>query len=397
MKKGLLLIPFAAILIGVFYFTQAKSPNSTGPTEAPIIEPAKPVDVVKQIEISDGQVYGQVMAAASIDPEVAQKIYDSAKPVYDLAKIRAGKKIVMVYAPDGQQLKKVVYKINSEDELIVDPQDKWKAEVKPIPYEVKIKNVKGEVKTSMYAAALENGIDERAIIDLADAFQWTIDFATDPKVGDTFSMVYEERYLDGAYAMPGRILAGRYVNEGEKSEVYYFKESADNEGYFDKDGNSVQKMFLKAPVQFRYISSGFTNGLRYVSAFSESTHHRAIDYAAALGTPIRAVGDGTVTFAGWSTAGYGNLTSIRHNGTYSTNYAHQSKIIVKRGQKVKQGQVIGYVGSTGYSTGPHLHFEMVKNGIKINPLKEILPPGKALEEQAKSEFLEMAKRYESSL
>ena len=125
--------------------------------------------------------------------------------------------------------------------------------------------------------------------------------------------------------------------------------------------------------------------------------HRAIDYAAPIGTPIRAVGNGTITFAGWSSAGYGYLTKMRHNGTYSTNYAHQSRIAVSVGQKVKQGDVIGYVGSTGYSTGPHLHYEMVKNGAKINPLKEVLPPGKPIKEENKERFFSLLEEYNKLL
>jgi murein DD-endopeptidase MepM/ murein hydrolase activator NlpD len=156
-------------------------------------------------------------------------------------------------------------------------------------------------------------------------------------------------------------------------------------------------MFLKAPVAFKYISSGYTTGTRVVMEIGLSGPHRAIDYAAAIGTPIRAVGDGTVTFAGWSSVGYGYLTSIRHNGTYSTNYAHQSKIAVRVGQKVKQGDIIGYVGSTGYSTGPHLHYEMVKHGAKIDPLKEILPPGKPIAEENQERFFSEKAKYDEML
>jgi murein DD-endopeptidase MepM/ murein hydrolase activator NlpD len=152
-------------------------------------------------------------------------------------------------------------------------------------------------------------------------------------------------------------------------------------------------MFLKAPVEFKYISSGFTTGLRYIEAFNVSTGHRAIDYAAETGTPIRAVGDGTITFAGWDSRGYGNMVSIRHNSTYSTNYAHQSKMAVKNGQKVKQGDIIGYVGSTGFSTGPHLHYEMLKNGAKINPLQEILPPGQPIKEENRERFFGEVEKY----
>ena len=139
-------------------------------------------------------------------------------------------------------------------------------------------------------------------------------------------------------------------------------------------------------------------GKRYISAFHTfSRSHRAIDYAASIGTPIRSVGDGVVTAAYYSRVGYGNLLSIRHNATYSTNYAHLSRFAVRVGQKVKQGQVVGYVGSTGYSTGPHLHFEMVKNGAKINPLREVLPPSKPIKQENKDRFLKIVEKHKKEI
>ena len=363
------------------------------------------LDRKEKIEITANSTYGELMASASTSPSVANEIYQAAKPVYDLVKIRQGRFLELVYDKDDDELKELVYKIDSEDELHVAkalPVDStsteksltnWQAKVVPIAYEVKIKTAQGEIKSSMYQAALDNSIDIRAIIDLADAFQWTIDFAMDPRVGDTFKFVYEERFLDGQYIMPGRILAGKYVNDGTTYEVFYFEESADNKGYFDNQGNSVQKMFLKAPVSFKYISSGYTSGPRYISAFKAYTSsHMAIDYAAAQGTPVRAVGNGKVTYSQYK-SGYGNTLTIRHNETYTTNYCHLSKFAVKRGQSVSQGQVIGYVGSTGYSTGPHLHYEMVKNGAKVNPLKEVMPPGKPIKEENKNRFNDEVKKY----
>jgi len=380
------------------------------------------LDRVAKIEIKEGSTYGALMEEAGIPGHTYMAIYDSSVDIYDLVKIRLGRFVELVYDKDTDELKELRYKIDTEDELhvrnkkyfkednnLVATSSKkqassteiqtgdWVAEIIPIPYEIKVVEKEGTVETSVYMAAINNGVDERAIIDLANAFQWSIDFAMDPRVGDTFKMVYEERYLDGKYIMPGKILAGVYVNDGVEFDVYYFEESEENIGYFDKDGNSVQKMFLKAPVEFKYISSGYTTGNRIVMEFGLHGPHRAIDYAAALGTPIRAVGDGTVTFAGWSSVGYGNLTKIRHNATYSTNYAHQSKFAVKVGQKVKQGQIIGYVGSTGNSTGPHLHFEMVKNGVKINPLKEVLPPGKPIKEENKQRFFDLVKKYNEKM
>ncbi len=398
-----LVLPFVAVSFYWWNMGSAQveeiveTANVSQELENPVVVEKK--DRIASIEIVDGATYGELMKTASISPALAMEIYDASKDVYDLAKIRVGRFINLIFDKETEEFKRLNYQISVEEEVNVDKNDagEWVAEVVAIDYEIREKVAKGEVKSSMYVAALENGIDERAVIELANAFQWTIDFAMDPRVGDKFQFIYEELYLDGEYVMPGMVLAGKYVNDGEEFEVYYFEESEDNKGYFDAEGNSVQKMFLKAPVSFKYISSGFTNGRRYVEAFNVSTGHKAIDYAATLGTPIRSVGNGTVTRAGWSSAGYGNLTSIRHNGTYSTNYAHQSKIAVRVGQKVKQGDIIGYVGSTGFSTGPHLHYEMLKNGVKINPLKEILPPGTPIKEENKARFFEEIKEYQEKL
>ena len=248
----------------------------------------------------------------------------------------------------------------------------------------------------MYESALAQNIDERAVIGFADAFQWTIDFAWEVRQGDTYKFIYEERYLDGEYIMPGQILAGKFVNAGKDLYAFYYQETAENFGYFDEAGNSAERTFLKAPLAFKYITSGFTTGSRYIAAFNIAPGHRAIDYAATFGTPVRAVGDGTVIFAGWD-GSYGYKISVRHNATYTTNYAHLSKFAIKSGQKVSQGQTIGYVGSTGLSTGPHLHYELVKNGTKINPLTEVFPPKEGIKEENKPAYLAVTKDLKEKL
>ena len=170
------------------------------------------------------------------------------------------------------------------------------------------------------------------------------------------------------------------------------------DGYYDLSGESLQRIFLKNPVEFRYISSGYTTGPRYIAEFSAYTSsHRAIDYVAAIGTPVRAVGDGTVTSAGWNSGGYGNLIKLRHNETYGTNYAHLSKIYVQAGQHVTQGDVIGAVGSTGYSTGPHLHYEMVQNGTKINSLTIEFPASDGVAEDKMEEFSQAILKWQEQL
>lgn len=391
-----------------FYYKGNKSEatpvveDSNEPVEK-IVLPEKS-DRVETFKIGAGTTFAELMTnQASTTYSQAMDIYHAAEDVYDLVKVRQGRTINLVYDKDTDKLKELRYNIDSEEELFVTYKETasstyaWVAEKKDIPYEVRERVARGVVESSMYQAAMDHNIDIRAIIELANAFQWSIDFAMDPRKGDTFEFIYEERYLDGKYVMPGQVLAGKYVNAGVELALYYFEESEDNKGFFDKDGNSAQKMFLKAPVEFRYISSGYTTGARKImESHLNGRPHRAIDYAADIGTPIRTVGDGVVTFAGWAT-GYGNFTKIRHNATYSTHYAHQSKFAVKVGDRVKQGDIIGYVGSTGWSTGPHLHFEMVKNGVKINPLKEILPPGKPIKDENKKRYFELVKSYNEKL
>ncbi len=407
--KHLFLFILISSFFGIFYFENQKASGTAADADRinrqPKIEEKIITDKKKNIEIGSGDTYGVLMERAGIGGAIANNIYEAAADKYDLVKIRAGRALELIFEKDSDNLKELVYKIDSEKEVSVRnlkyfggtaTTSAWMAKVKPIDYEVKIVTKEGEVKSSMYAAALENNIDERAIIAFANAFQWTIDFAMDPRIGDKFKFIYEERYLDGKYVMPGKILAGYYINNGKRYEVYYFKETEDNAGYFNAKGNSVQKMFLKAPLAFKYISSGFTTGRRYVTAFNVSTGHRAIDYAAKYGTPIRSVGDGTVIFAGWN-GPYGNMVKIRHNGTYKTQYGHMSRFAVHKGAKVKQGDIIGYVGSTGFSTGAHLHFELVKNGVKINPLKEILPPGKSIKKENRDRFFAKIKKWQKAL
>ena len=221
------------------------------------------------------------------------------------------------------------------------------------------------------------------------------------RTGDYFKFIYEERYLDGEYVMPGDILVAKFINDGREYKAYYLDRAQLDEnnsvgGYYNENGESMQKIFLKAPVSYKYISSGFTTGLRYVQAFDVSTKHRAIDYAAPYGTPIKAVGDGTVVHASWN-GGYGNFISIRHNSTYTTNYAHLSKYAVSYGQKVVQGQTIGYVGSTGFSTGPHVHYEMVKHGTKINPQTEDFPSTDGVAEEDQEAFNKIIEKYKEQL
>lgn len=351
-----------------------------------VVEKEAKIDREELIEVVSGSSFSSLLQDNSFSLTEINEIYQSSLEFYDLKNIKAGRFLKLSYDANSDQLKSLSYEIDGDQELLVNFVDQqYLAQLKKIDYDIVIEQIKGEINNSLYLSTLEAGMDEKSIINLANAFQWTLDFSMDSQKGDVFEVIYEKKYLKGEFKDSNQILAARYINDNKEFQVYYFEENEDNKGFFDEKANSVQKMFLKAPVEFKYISSGFTTGLRYVEAFNVSTGHRAIDYAASIGTPIRAVGDGVVSYRGWK-GSYGNFISIRHNGTYSTNYAHLSGYNIKSGQRVKQGEIIGFVGSTGFSTGPHLHYEMVKNGIKINPLTEVLPPGEAIKEENLDRF-----------
>lgn len=378
--------------------SQIATPSSTAP------EP--PQDIVREVPIKAGETYTALMQKAGVSRQKALAILGAAQPSYDLARIKAGKNIELTFSPE-KELKKLLYRIDTQEQLVAttapakkeaSSSPEWTAKTEPIPYKVETAVASGTVTSSMYRAAQNKNIDIRAIIKLANAFQWTIDFAMETRKGDSFKFIYEKKYLDGEYVRPGKILAAKYINAGKEYQIYYYEESDDNQGYFNEEGKSAQKMFLKAPVNYKYISSGYTTGPRYLAKFRMYTSsHKAIDYAAKTGTPIRSVGNGVVTTAGWNSSGYGYLTAVRHNSTYTTRYAHQSRILVRPGQRVEQGEVIGYVGNTGLSTGPHLHYEMIKYGRKINPLNLELPPAKSISEESMDKFQKAIAPYQKML
>lgn len=387
---------FVLVLFSLLIFNSNKAAEINNySSELAIFEEEIVLDREELLEIKSGSSFSSLLQDYGFSLTEINKIYNSALDVYDFKNIRAGSFIKLIYDANSEKLSSLIYQINNDQELVVGiSESEYQAKIVDIAYDVEIKHLKAEVNHSLYASALQAGMDDKSIINLANAFQWTLDFSMDSQKGDVFELIYEKKFLNNRFKDSGQILAARYINKGKEFQIYYFEENEDNKGFFDENGNSVQKMFLKAPLEFKYISSGFTTGLRYIEAFNVSTGHRAIDYAAPIGTPIRAVGDGLITYAGWN-GPYGNFISIRHNGTYSTNYAHLSRFAVKNGQRVKQGQIIGYVGSTGFSTGPHLHYEMVKNGIKVNPLTEVLPPGEAIKEENLERFYSEISQWQS--
>src|SRR2546426_2236515 len=221
------------------------------------------------------------------------------------------------------------------------------------------------VRSSLFAAADAAGIPDNVAMQLGEVFGGDIDFHRDLRKGDRFTVVYEVHHLAGRPVRPGRVLAAEFVNQGRNYRAVHF-----SGGYYAPDGKNLRKAFLRSPLEFSRVSSGF--GMRRHPIQSTWRTHKGIDYAAPIGTRVRAVGDAVVEYAGVK-GGYGNVVILRHNGQYSTVYAHLSRIAVRRGARIAQSDTIGFVGQTGWATGPHLHYEFRIGGEARNPLSGALP------------------------
>jgi murein DD-endopeptidase MepM/ murein hydrolase activator NlpD len=244
----------------------------------------------------------------------------------------------------------------------------------------------GTIESSLFLSGQDAGMSDALIMGLASIFGWDVDFALDIRQGDAFTVVYEELYLDGEKVGDGNIIAAEFANNNHIYRAYRYTDSNDKTEYYSPDGKSMRKPFMRTPVDLARISSHF-NLKRKHPVLNKIRAHKGVDYAAATGTAIKATGDGKVVHRGRK-GGYGNTIILRHGNTYTTLYAHMSKYARKTGvgSRVKQGQIIGYIGSTGLATGPHLHYEFRVNGVHRNPLKVKLPSAHPLPDSEMDRF-----------
>jgi hypothetical protein len=251
------------------------------------------------------------------------------------------------------------------------------------------RRIEGTVKSSLWGAFEDLGEDPRIALKLADVFAWEIDFVTDPRVGDTFTIVFDELEYPGGEVEIGEVLCSKYVNDGKEHLIFRFDDEEGDPGYYDSNGNSARRVFLKSPLNYRRISSFFSSA-RFHPILKVYRPHYGVDYAAPSGTPIVSIGDGRVVQAGWN-GGFGRYVEIRHNGTYTSCYGHLSRFGdgVSRGARVSQGQVVGYVGSTGLATGPHLDFRIKKFATYVNPLTLDCPRAEPVSAGRMAQFMEV--------
>jgi murein DD-endopeptidase MepM/ murein hydrolase activator NlpD len=341
----------------------------------------------REFKVKSGDNLARLFKRAGIKPQQLDELMKSGEEVKILTKIFP-KDIIRILSDDDGMLQALRYDIDHKSYLIVEREHgALLAKTYNHQIETRHAHANGVIESSLYLAAQEAGISQNIIMELANVFGWDIDFALDIRKGDSFTVLYEELYRNGEKISDGKILAAEFINDGKPYRaVRYTNPQTNNSEYYTPDGKSMRKAFLRTPVNFARISSRFTVN-RYHPVLHKFRSHKGVDYAAKRGTPIYAAGDGKVIFKG-KKGGYGKVMIVQHGSKYTTLYAHlksyNSKL--KTGSKVKQGQTIAYVGSTGLATGPHLHYEFRVNGVHRNPLTVHLPESNPVPKRYLADF-----------
>ena len=303
-----------------------------------------------------------------LDNNETDQAVKAASTVFPLNRLMIGHLFSVERETDGERVTRLTYDINEESRLVVErTAEGFKARVDVFEFDTKLVKVSGTIESSLFEAMADAGESANLAVRLADVFSHQINFVNEVQEGDTFEMVVEKKYLGDDFRRYGDIIAARFVNDGTVFEAFRFVDDKGNAHYFAADGSSLETEFLKAPLNFTRVSSGYTMHRKH-PIFGKVRPHQGVDYAAPRGTPVKALGAGKVTFKGWK-GGYGNTLIIRHSGGIETQYAHLSRFAssLKVGQKVEQGETVAFVGATGTATGPHLDFRVMKNGKFVNP------------------------------
>lgn len=350
--------------------------NNTSVTDNDINEPSAAPVFQARHEVTTGSTVFTLLKTAGISVMDIHDVERVAKPIVDLRNVRKGSAFVISWRDSSQkELTQVEYVASQVKSFIFRKlaDDEWTAESIEKPVEVRKVTFVGNVKSNLWESAENAGMDTSLIGSLAEIFAWQIDFARAVRQGDQWRLTVEQKFVDGQFFAWGNILAAEYKNGEDVYTGVRFPQTGPHASYYFPDGSSLKRMFLKSPIKFARITSRFTNS-RFHPIYKRNQAHNGVDYAAPPGTPIMSVGNGVVAFVGRKGSA-GNMIRIRHNGTYQTAYCHLSAYAkgLRQGDRVNQGEVIGYVGSTGAATGPHLHFAFYENDTFVDPLGRKFP------------------------
>ncbi|HOX76722.1 MAG TPA: peptidoglycan DD-metalloendopeptidase family protein [Bacteroidales bacterium] len=347
--------------------------------------------------VRQNQSLSEILSFYDIGSEIIHQIASLSRPVFDVRKMRVGNPYTVLMTKDT--VPEVVYFIYEEDAVsYVTYQLKDELKVNKGAKELtrEISTASGVIESSLWNSLAENGKDPTLANELSEVYAWTIDFFGIQK-GDYYKVIYEELKVEGKPIGIGNVIAACFHHMG--SDLYAFRYTSNGEtGYYDQKGENLQRAFLKAPLRFKRISSKFSHG-RMHPILKIRRPHLGIDYAADYGTPVQTIGDGTVIEKGWNKGGGGNYIKIKHNGAYTTLYMHLAGFAkgISTGTRVRQGDVIGYVGSTGLSTGPHLDFRVFLNGSAIDPLKMESPPSEPVAKEYLPQYLPLVDSLKTGL
>ena len=353
-----------------------------------IINNLEPRYKIYNHKIKSGETFDKILSDYSIDKEEVEILKESLLKKININKLNTNQKIQITLDQTNNKIKEFIFKISNTEKIYLSRDDentKFNQEILTIKLDKKIIYKENIILQSLYKASTDQSIPPNTIIEFARIYGFQVDFQRDIRKEDKFQIMYEV-FIDKNKKVieTGEILYANLKLSGQDNPLYYFNEE-DHEGHYDKNGKSVQKALMKTPINGARLSSSFGMRKHPIDGFNKM--HRGTDFAAPKGTPIMASGNGIIKKVGWCGGG-GNCIKIRHNSTYETVYAHMSKFArgIKNGVRVKQGQTIGYVGSTGKSTGPHLHYEVIVNGKKVNSQKLKLPSGKILKGNRRALF-----------
>jgi murein DD-endopeptidase MepM/ murein hydrolase activator NlpD len=356
------------------------------PQPALVAQVAPPVDPIEELvlEVQPGDTLDSLFRETSLS-------------VVDLAEILqldVARKYLRVLRPgdvlhvrhDGGSILELNRELDIRSKLEVQRADGgFEANVVELPLEHRLVTIGGKIRSSLFEAAQESRVSEKLIMNMAQIFEYDIDFVRDIGEGDEFALVYEELWRDGAKLGEGEVLAAEFVNRGARYTAIRYDDGDGRSSYYTHDGQPMRKAFVRAPLSFTRISSDF-NPRRRHPILNTIRAHQGVDYSAPKGTPVKASGDGKIIFRGWK-GGYGNTIILQHGGNVTTLYGHLSRFGNRSyGSRVKQGDVIGFVGATGLATAPHLHYEYRKNGVHLNPRTVILPNAEPLRGQELTAF-----------
>ena len=354
--------------------------------------------IVKKKKIKRGDTFGSILEENFIDYPEVHKILQKIKTQVSVKKLQIGKPYTLLFSKDSIKAPKIfIYQKDIQGYTIVQLRDSIYGLKKNKPVRTVQMEASGKIESSLYQTMLDNGYNEALTYYLSDIYAWTIDFFRLQK-GDRFKIIYTEKFVDDTISIGIKnIKAASFEHKGQIIEAYEFQTDSTKGiiDYFDQSAKNLRRAFLKAPVSFGRVSSRY-NLKRRISFYGRVKPHKGTDFAAAVGTPIMTTANGTVVKSSYS-KGNGNYVTIKHNNKYSTQYLHMRKRKVKVGQYVNQGDVIGWVGMTGYTSGPHVCYRFWKNGRQVDPFKQKLPEAKPISKSLKNKFLTYVKPIKNQL